>query len=245
MAWALAIVALFVVGYVFRRILRLDEPSGPPHSRAPLSADADKIFQPISRELETQVILLGITLNEALGQRDAGNEENARRLARLAMCQWERLAEIVAILLKSIADHVPQTHSLVSVRDFTAHQFKSPAMVESMQAGALLHEVIFRSKSRYQFQVRVIRRAVETLTSEFGGCLRAAERASDATEGLWAAIDPSFHDFDLVVKESLLAFRAFLHALPVRMLTEVAAELAEVNSKSVRSKSDLTSNRRR
>ncbi|HEV2498987.1 MAG TPA: hypothetical protein VGY31_05355 [Terriglobia bacterium] len=243
MAWALAIVALLVVGYVFRRILRLDEPEPRAHGRIPLSPNAEKIYRPISLELETQIILLGISLNEALGQRQAGNEENAWRLARLALCQWDRLAEKVTVMLKSIADHFPQTRSLVSIRDLTAHEFKSNAMIESMRMGAMLHEVIFRSKSRYQFQVRVIRRAVDTLTQEFNSAIRAAERAPEGAEDLWDKIDPSFHDFDLVVKESLLAFRAFLLAVPAWLLPEIAAELTEVISHSVRSKSVVTSTR--
>lgn len=244
MAWALAIVALLVVGYVFRRVLRLDEPQVRAHGRIPLSPDVEKIYRPISLELETQIILLGISLNEALGQRQAGNEENAWRLARLALCQWDRLAEKVTVMLKSIADHFPQTRSLVSVRDLTAHEFKSNAMIESMRMGAMLHEVIFRSKPRYQFQVQVIRRAVDTLTLDFNGAIRAAERAPDCAEDLWDKIDPSFHDFDLVVKESLLAFRAFLLAVPSWLLPEIAAELTEVISHSVRSKSVITSTRR-
>lgn len=237
MAWALAIAALLVVGYVFRRILRLDEPLRRAHGRDPLSAEAEIIYQPVSAELETQIVLLGISLNEAIGERRAGHEENAWHLVRLAMCQWERVADMAAAVLKTISDHVPQTHSLVPVRDVTAHQYKSHVMVESMRAGAMLHEVIFRSNSRYQFQVRVIHRAVDTLTFEFGGAVRAAERAADETEELWSAIDPSFHDFDLVVKESLLAFRAFLLAAPIWLLPEITEELSGMLSKSVRSSS--------
>ncbi|MGH9352366.1 MAG: hypothetical protein ACRD2G_09425 [Terriglobia bacterium] len=243
MAWALAILALLVVGYVFRRILRLDEPEPRARGLIPLPADLESIYRPVSLELETQVVLLGISLNEALGQRQAGSEENAWRLVRLALCQWERLSDAVAVVLKSIADHFPQTRSLVSVRDLTSHQFKSHAMIESMQTGAMLHEVIFRSKSRYQFQVRVIRRAVDMLTLEFNGTILAAERAPDAAGDMWNNIDPSFHDFDLVVKEALLAFRSFLLAVPAPLLPEIAAELSEVVTHSVRSKSVATSNR--
>ncbi|MGH9401461.1 MAG: hypothetical protein ACRD2P_05065 [Terriglobia bacterium] len=188
-------------------------------------------------------MLLGISLNEALGERDAGNEENAWRLVRLALCQWERLADVVAILLNSITDHFPQARSLVSVRDLTSNQFKSQAMIEFMRMGAMLHEVIFRSKPRYQFQVRVIRRAIDTLTSEFYGAIHAAEQAPEASGDIWGNIDPSFHDFDLVIKEALLAFRAFLLALPVSLLPDISMELSGVVTHSVRSKSVSTSNR--
>lgn len=243
MAWALAIAALLVVGYVFRRILRLDESPRPVNGRSLLAPEAEQIYRPVSLELETQIILLGISLNEALGQRDAGDEENAWRLARLALCQWERLAERVAVVLNTVSDHLPQAHSLVAVRDLTAHHFKSQAMVDSMRAGAMLHEVLFPSKSRYQFQVRIIRRAVETLTLEFSSSLSAGEGAPGAAEQLWLTIDPSFHDFDLVIKESLLTFRAFLLAVPVWLLPEIALEVAGVFSNSVRSRSVVTANR--
>jgi hypothetical protein len=243
MSWALAVVTLLVVGYVCRRILRLDNASPRPRGLSPLPAHLEKIYRPVSLEVETQIVLLGISLNEALGERDSGNEENAWRLVRLSLCQWERLAEIVSILLNAISDYFPQTRSLASVRDLTAGQFKSQAMIEFMRVGAMVHQVIFRSKSRYQFHIRVIRRAMDTLTVEFRDACEVAEQRPDASPQLWNNIDPSFHDFDLVVKESLLAFRAFLPALPASVLAELSVELSEVVRHSVRSKSASTFNR--
>lgn len=242
MTWALAITALFVVGYVCRRILRLDE-SPRPRGLIPLTPDLDKIYRPVSLEVETRIVLLGISLNEALGERDSGNEENALRLVRLALCQWDRLAEVVAIVLDSISGYFPQARSLASSRDLTSNHFKSQTMIDFMRMGAMVHQVIFRSKSRYQSHIRVLGSAIDTLTAEFRGAFEEAEQRSAVPLEMWANIDFCFHDFDLVVKEALLAFRTFLVALPAPLLSDLSVELSEVVSHSVRSKSATTSNR--
>jgi hypothetical protein len=48
-------------------------------------------------------------------------------------------------------------------------------------------------------------------------------------------LDLYFHDFDLVNKEALLAFRAFLACLPQPLLSDLDAELKAVLEHGVRS----------
>ena len=244
MDWVLAALTLVVVGYVCRRILRLDEPPSRPRALTTLPTELDSIYRPVYLELETQIVLLGISLNEALGERESGNEENARHLVRLAVCQWDRLADIAGGLLNTIADYFPQARSLSSFRELDADQFRSRAMIEFMRKGALVHQVIFRSKSRHLSRLRIARRAIETLTAEFRGAFQAASHTPDAPDEVWNSIDPSFHDFDLVIKQALLAFRAILPALPASVLPLLASEISAIMDHSVRrSKSAVTSKR--
>jgi len=92
----------------------------------------------------------------------------------------------------------------------------------------LLDQLVFRSKMRFQLQVRVLRRAAETLTGEFYRTYRSADRNGDRSPELWARLDLLYHDFDLLTKESLLAFRAFLACLPDTALSGFAGHLAAI-----------------
>lgn len=235
MHWALAGLTLIVTGYVCRRVLRMDQPSRS-GSLSPLSHEREEIYQPIALEIETQTVILGVSLNEALGERDSGNMENAWRLVRLAVCQWDRLSDSLANLLNSITENLPRSPSVVAARSIAASRFKSKTMIEFGGMREMLDQLIFRSKPRYQTHIRILRRALEMLTAEFRRSYRAAEQIPDAS-ALWSNLDPDFHDFDLLTKEALLAFRAFLVALPDQALPAFANDLKVIISNSVRSKS--------
>ncbi|HEX5483904.1 MAG TPA: hypothetical protein VFZ08_14880 [Terriglobia bacterium] len=235
MEWALAGVTLVLVAFVCRRILQLDRPL--PRSRAltPLSRNRQEVYQPVSLEIETQTAILGVSLNEALGERDSGNVENALRLVRLAVCQWDRLAEVVTVMLKAIGESVPAARSIMAVRGINPDQFRSNAIAEVSGTQAALEQLVFRSRVRYQIHVRFLRRSVDALTAEFRRSYRSSDR--EATGEIWRSLDPSFHDFDLVIKESLLAFRILLIALPDAALPAFTEDLKGIVSRSVRAKS--------
>jgi len=240
MHWALAVLTLILTGYVCRRILRLDDSHIRATGLVPLAPEREGIYQPVALEIETQTVILGVSLNEALGERDAGNLENAWRLVRLAVCQWDRLSEILTILLNSITENMPHTRSLVASRNIATDRFRSRTMIEFAGMRETLDQLIFRSKLRYQTQIRVLRRALEVLSAEFRRSYRSAEQLPASAVDMWTNLDADFHDFDLLTKETLLAFRAFLIALPDSALPAFAADLKVVVSNSVRSKSAVT-----
>ena len=63
------------------------------------------------------------------------------------------------------------------------------------------------------------------MTGEFRHTYRRAERTDDRSPEVWNQIDLSFHDFDLIAKEALLAFRALLVCLPLSVLPKFSLEL--------------------
>src|SRR5713226_2965533 len=96
MKWLLGGLVLCLVGSALRRVLRLNHEE--PRHRVgliPLSADRDALYQPIALEVETQAAILGISLNDAMEERNSGHDEIAKRLVRLAASEWDRLAELV------------------------------------------------------------------------------------------------------------------------------------------------------
>ncbi|MGH9405078.1 MAG: hypothetical protein ACRD3D_04480 [Terriglobia bacterium] len=242
MDWALAGLTLVVVGYVFRRILRLDDPR-PRKGLPPLPPERDEIYRSVSLELETQIALLAISLNDALGERDSGNEENAWRLVRLAIGQWDWLAEDAGGLLNVVAGYFPVVTSLGSLQELGADQFKSRAMIEFTNQQAKVHQVIFHTTPRHQSHIRIVRQAMDILTEQFRGAFTSQQHPASGLDAMWQGIDPSFHDFDLVIKQALLALRALVLVLPDSSLPTLAAELSGAVTHSVRSKSAVSAGR--
>jgi hypothetical protein len=235
MHWALAGVTFAVVFFVCRRVLRLDGASKVQPGFVWLRQEREQIYQTVAMEIETQTVILGISLNEALGERDDGRTENAWRLVGLALCQWKRLAENARSLLNVLDANVSSARSALRVRTIHPQLFRSRTMLEFVHMRDALNQLVFRSKIRYQMNVRVLRRAVESLSSDFQKVYDSIETPSDASCEVWDLLDPAFHDFDLVIKEALLAFRYFLVALPDTALDEFACDLKPIVSHSVRS----------
>src|SRR5579872_3097692 len=202
----------------------------------PFPRNVNRFTSPSPWRLRPKLPSWGSLLMRLL-ESEFGNQENAWRLVRLAVCQWDRLAEIVMLMLHAIAEDLSSSRSIVAVRSITTNRFRSRAMIEFVGTWDLLYQLIFRSKLRYQLHIRVLRRAIETLTAEFRRNYRSAERSSESADEMWGNLDPAFHDYDLIIKESLLALRAFLIALPDSALQDFASSLKNVVTHSVRSKS--------
>lgn len=235
MKWVLGGLVLLLLGVLLRWILRLDRPVGS-HigGLVALGADREGLFQPIAQEMETQAAILGISLNDAINERDAGQAEIAWRLVRLAASEWDRLEEILTLLSRVMAEHVASARVVIPTRSVTAHHFKSRVMVDYLRMHELLDQLVFRSKLRFQLHLRMLRRAADTLSTEFRRAYRYADRTEDRPPELWNRLDFYFHDFDLITKETLLAFRALLLCLPHSDLAGLAADLRQLVKHGVR-----------
>jgi len=110
-------------------------------------------------------------------------------------------------------------------------------MVDYVRMHELLDQLVFSSQRRYQLQLRLLRRAVEIVTGEFRRTYRLAERFDHTSAEVWTQIDLDFHDFDLIVKEAVLAFRALLASLPPSALPRLAVDLNALLRGRVRARS--------
>jgi len=237
MSWvigAAGVVFLLIFGSVLRRLFFEGARGGPLCGWVRLDAERESIYQPIALEIETQASILGVSLNDALEERDLGKQEIARRLVGLADCEWVRLAQFANGLLNALGKYMPTARVVVPVRNIAAHHFKSPAMVDYARMHEVLDQFVFRYKLRFQLHMRVLRRAMETLTAEFGQNYRSILGAGGGADGVWKHLDLCFHDFDLITKEVLLAFRAFLTSLPDEELQAFATDLNALIVRGVR-----------
>ena len=233
--WALGGGALFAFGLILRRVLRLDGADGQSLCGwVRLTADRECVYRSIALEIETQASILGVSLNDAMEQRDSGRQEIAWRLVGLVECEWHRLAQTVTGLLMALTKYMPAARVLLPVRNIAAHHFKSPAMVDYARIHEVFDQFVFRYKARFSLHIRVLRHAVESLTSEFARVYRRGLHAADSPNRVWNRVDLCFHDFDLITKEVLLAFRAFLACLPDGELQQLTADLNALVADGVR-----------
>ena len=233
MEWVFGGLVLVAFGAVLRRVLRMNS-DGPKPGPVPLGLAREAIYRPIALELETQAAILGISLNDAFEERDSGHSDNAWCLVHLSTSEWGRLAEIVVALLNTVNEYMPLARVAVPVRSLATQHFKSRIMIELMRTHELVQQLVVRCKLRFQLHIRTLRRAAETVTADFRHEFHAAEDAGNQSPDLWRLLDLEAHDFDLITKETLLAFRAFLPCLRDSDLAGFAAEIKSVMPRGVR-----------
>lgn len=237
MRWLAGILVLTGMGFLLRRLLGVNSAAQrAPTGLAPLGPERQAVYDGFAPEVEARTAMLGISLNDAFEERDAGHDM-AWRMIRLSASEWDGMAKIVAGLLDALAKHLPNAQVVVMPRSIHAHRFKSRTMVDYVRMHELLDQLVFSSRRRYQLQLRLLRRAAEIVTGEFRYTYRHAERTGDQSPEVWNQIDLYFHDFDLIAKEALLAFRALLACLPLSVLPKFSLELNALLRGRVRTRS--------
>ena len=226
MEWVLGGLLLVAVGAVLRRALRMGR-SAPQRTpgTGPLGPELQAVYDPIAQEVETHSTILGISLNDAFEERDACRPDMAWRMVQLSAGEWSRLAEIVKALLNTLTKHLTDCPAIVPARRIGADHFRSRLMTDNLRVYELLDRLVFHSQQRFQLRLRLLRRAVESLTKEFRHTYRYMEKTQDHSPEIWARYDLCFHDFDLIAKETLLAFRNLLACMPSEELGDLRGDL--------------------
>jgi len=235
MKWLLGGLVLVAVGVLLRRILWRGSSVKPQATGfGSLRADLQTIYQPLAQEIETHTTILGITLNDAFGEREAKQDEMAWRVVRLALGEWDRLTELVVGLQGVLSKALPGTNAIVPVRRVATSHFKSRAMMDNVGLYEFLDQIFFTSKRRFALQLRFLSRASTMVSKDFRHACREGERFLDSSDELWTRLDYYFHDFDLIAKETLLAFRTLLVCQTPEGAQDLAHELQALLERGVR-----------
>jgi len=192
------------------------------------------IYQPLAQEIEAQTAILGITLNDAFGEREAGRHEMAWHVVRLTLGEWERLTELVVGLQNVLSKFLHATQGIVPVRRVAAGHFKSRAVMDNVRLYEFLDQVLFRSRGRFALQLRLLLRASDLLRKDFKHACREGALTLDSSEELWTRLDYYFHDLDLIAKETLLAFQTLLACQSPEALQELALDLRTLLERGTR-----------
>ena len=233
--WLIGGVVLLVLGLVLRRVLGM-------HTRAksrdgrpvPLSPELEALYLPVAQEIDAHFAILGITLGDAFAQREANQPEMAWQIVHLAMLEWDRMAGFVVGLQNTLSKFLPNTEVVVPVRPVSADNFKSRPVIGYVGLYEFLDRLVFSSKRRFALQLRVLSRTSILVSKEFRRVCVEGARSRDVSPEVWNRLDLYFHDFDLITKESLLAFRALLACQSPEGVRALSLDLHVLLSQGVR-----------
>jgi hypothetical protein len=235
MGWVIGGIILAAVAVLLRWILRMGAPGKTPAGGTGfLRGELQAIYEPVAQEIEARATILGITLNDAFGEREANRHEMAWQIVRLAVGEWERLTELVIGVQSLISKFLPATTGIVPVRRVVGGRFMSRPVMDYIGLYELLDQALFSSKRRFSLQLRLMFRASAALSKEFRHACREGALTLDSSDELWTRLDYYFHDFDLIAKETLLAFRTLLACQSPEQAQELALDLQVLLERGMR-----------
>lgn len=185
----------------------------------------ERFYRHFALELEHTTGILAVALNEAFEEALKGGADTACGLLTLAESEWQRLGQSILALQDLMLKYGPLLTFAVPLRSAAPRLFRSATMQEHVKAHEKLDQFILRPKLRFRLHISVLRSGSQMLATEFRQVAWAARTLPSELERQLISADLLFHDFDLVVKDSLLALRMVLAALPTDQVSEFEAEL--------------------
>ncbi|TAM79472.1 MAG: hypothetical protein EPN47_16845 [Acidobacteria bacterium] len=233
MVWILEIGILAVVAVALRRVLRLGKNSLPkqaaPRFRRPAN---NPLCSTLVSEIDAHTSILGVALNDAIDELASGRAEIARCMLGVFSSERKRLIELVVDLQNLSLKYLPTVQYPVEARTLNPESFRSEPVCEFLKRHTDLEQFVFRSKLRFQLQLRLLRRVTALLNESFEEVMSDPGTDAAAFDGALAKLDLYFHDLDLLSKETLLGFSAELASLPNDMVEDITAEISALTSRN-------------
>jgi hypothetical protein len=233
MVWIIEIGILLMVAVVLRHVLHMGQNSTSqqvtPRFRRPRNNPA---CSPLASEIEAHTTILGVMLNDVITEQNSGNEEIARTMLSLFDSERERLVELVISLQNLSLKYLPAVQYPLDPRTLDHGGFLSQPVREFVARHGVLEQFVFRSKLRFQLQLRLLRRATALLNESFEVVKHDLGADSRLFDGALTQLDLYFHDLDLLTKETLLGFSAELASLPDTVMEDMVAELSTLTTRS-------------
>jgi hypothetical protein len=224
MYWVMGGTILFGMGMLLRQVLGL---RATVPSRMPVSLDPEqKSFRDaVTRQVTRRSEILASVLNDVIAESKAGHSENASDLLDLFDAEWTRQAELLSVILRNVADHLPLARIVIPVRSMVPGHFISDVMIDYLRLPELVDQFLFRTKLRFHLQIRTLRHAVDILTTDFRRADSQRHLNPAYSDALWIRLDRDYHDFDLISKRTILALGKFMSWLPQGAATGFVREL--------------------
>jgi hypothetical protein len=233
MYWLIGGTVLLGMGMLLRRLLGLGATI--PRSPASLNLEHKSFCDEVAEEIKSRSEILASLLNDAIGELKAGHHENASDLLDLVEAEWTSLAGLLNAILQNVAEYLPVAHIAIPVRSMVPAHFRSDVMIDYLRLHELVDQFLFRTKLRFHLQVRVLRHAVDILTADFRRAEAKKHLSATYSRALWSRMDLDYHDFDLIAKRTILAFRKLVTWLPQSAAAEFVLALRPELDRSVRS----------
>jgi hypothetical protein len=201
--------------------------------RVPLKGDKSQVYFHCAQRLEIAYSMFSVNLDEAFGLRRHGRSSKACQLLSVAPDLCQRLAYPLRSLLRTMAEHAKHFGITPNIAPLDVKNFQHARSRRVALYNDVFSRVLLTRKSQFSYKISAIADLVDELDASF---IAAAEElsAGDSTspDRKWELLDAAHYDLNTCLRETVVLFKSFLHALPDQLIPSFQAALHECQANS-------------
>ena len=189
--------------------------------RSPLVGDKSHSYLQILHRLETSYAMFSVNLDEALGLRRDGRVAKAQQVLSVSSALCQRLASPLNSLLRSMLLHARHFGTAPHLASLDPQNFQNGHSQRVARFNSVFSKLLLTRRSQFLHKISTLTELVEELAANF---LASSEEilAGDSwdSDRDWDVLDASHYDLNTCLRETVVLFKSFLHALPDSQLQE-------------------------
>jgi len=194
--------------------------------RRALSTEKSRTYLNSLHALETAYAMFSVNLDEAFGMRRNGRMPKAYQVLSVAPALCRRLTSPLHSLLCAMLEHAKHFGTTPNLAPLDPENFQNSRSQRVARFNDLLSRILFTRKSQFLHKISALADLVDELDSSFESTSEELfVRQSLRPEREWELLDSVHYDLNTCLRETVVLFKSFLHALPEVQLREFEAAL--------------------
>jgi hypothetical protein len=195
--------------------------------RKPLSSEKSRTYLDCLRMLETAYAMFSVNLDEAFGMRRRGRVPMAYELLTVTPALCRRLATPLHSLLCAMLEHAKHFGTTPNILPLDPENFQSTRSQRTARFSDLFSKILLTRKSQFLHKMSALSELVIDLNAGFEEtAMDLREENSRYPERQWETLDAVHYDLNTCLRQTVVLFKSFLHALPEAQLRPFEADLA-------------------
>lgn len=183
--------------------------------RMPLGGDKSTAYLICVGRLENAYCMFSVNLDEAIGLRRYGRTSKAYQVLSVAPALCQRLALPLQSLLHAMQEHAKHFGITPNLAPLDPENFQNSKSQRVARFNDLLSSILLTRRSRFLHKISALTDLVEDLDSSFEFTVEELTgEDSLEPERDWELLDAAHYDLNTCLREAVVLFKSFLHALP-------------------------------
>jgi hypothetical protein len=178
-----------------------------------LTPRGEKLYNSVSRRVQTQLRLADTTYDEAFGVRELGSLEEAKHLLDVGFRVIENFAPGMLQLLSAMGTFSRMVTAMTPLPPLSPHSFRLAQLVSLAYLHQVVHQFLISSCERFRLRLYVLGRGFGLATRLLLASTRRITSGAPAQDREWDQVQAIREDFQTLTDESLATLRALLTSL--------------------------------
>jgi len=178
-----------------------------------------KVFDRQVHQLESNYVMLSVSLDEAIELRQLGQPVKSLQAVAITSGLCKLLTQTLAGLLRALSEHAKHYGIIPNAAPLDPANFQGHRGQRSARMSSLLNHVLLSQRVQFLHKVSTLEEMVEDLGKDYRSAADGlAEGVSLNPNKMWDEVDTDHYDLNTCLREAIVVFKSFLIALPENQL---------------------------